>query len=257
MLQNLSSVLYSFEPISLEEMDRVKLLDRIDTKFVFNHQQLPGILTALVPHYQILEIKGTRQSRYETLYFDTPDHQLYLAHHNGRPKRYKVRYRKYVDSDLVFFEIKYKDIKGRTHKSRIKRNAIDDTIEGESKKLLSEKTPLSPEGLLSNLWVYYSRITLVKRSGTERLTLDLDLHYKKDEQNLGYENVVIAEVKQDKLSSSPFIDMMKTFHVHEGSISKYCLGMAALDNTLKKNNFKPHVLTLNKLCYDSPVENFV
>lgn len=34
MRNDLSSILCSFTPIALEEMDQVKLLDRMDTKFV-------------------------------------------------------------------------------------------------------------------------------------------------------------------------------------------------------------------------------
>src|ERR1035437_6971374 len=114
MRQDLSPILCSFDPITLAEMDSVKLLDRMDTKFIFNFNQFPEILKNLGQYYKILDVNGVKQNRYETLYFDTPDYKLYMDHHNGRTNRYKVRYRKYVDSDLVFFEVKYKNCKGRT-----------------------------------------------------------------------------------------------------------------------------------------------
>jgi|ERR1017187_6577460 hypothetical protein len=251
MHNDLTPILCSFDSITLAEMDRVKLLDRMDTKFVFNYNQLPGILGSLQEYYKILDVNGIKQNRYETLYFDTPDFNLYLDHHNGKTNRYKVRYRKYVDSDLVFFEVKYKNNKGRTLKSRVKRKNIHEVIEGKSIELINEKTPLSPEGLQSKLWVNYSRITLVNKFSTERLTLDLDLLFKKEEQMIGYENLVIAEVKQEELGASPFIDVMKINHVREGSISKYCFGVIALIDGIKKNNFKSNLLTLNKLCYET------
>ena len=37
-----------FDPISLEEMDSVKLQDRVDTKYVFGMHQLPGVLRSML-----------------------------------------------------------------------------------------------------------------------------------------------------------------------------------------------------------------
>jgi hypothetical protein len=249
MHSDLSHLLSSFDPITLLEMEDVKLLDRIDTKFVFNYDRLEMILNSLQEHYKILDVNGIKQNKYETLYFDTADFKLYHDHHNGRTCRYKVRYRKYVDSNLIFFEVKYKNNKGRTIKSRVKLKTIDDVIVGPATDLINEKTPFSSEILESKLWVNYSRITLVNKITTERLTLDLDLQFKNDEDQILYKNIVIAEVKQAKLGPSPFLNVMKNNHVREGSISKYCFGIISLIKDIKKNNFKSSLLTLNKICH--------
>jgi hypothetical protein len=254
MEKNLSELICTFDPITLEEMDSVKLFDRIDTKFIFSYNQLPGILQGLSEHYRLLNVNGIKKNRYETLYFDTPDYKLYLDHHNEKPNRYKVRYRKYVDSDLVFFEVKHKDGKGRTLKSRVKRNKINEQIEGSCTQLINEKTSLNPDELQSNLWVTYTRMTFVKKSGTERLTLDLNLTFKKGMQEISYNNLVIAEVKQEKLGDSPFINVMRLNQVPEGSISKYCFGVVSLVDSIKKNNFKSYLSTLNKLCNEPNVQ---
>lgn len=244
---DISELLYSFNPITLAEMDSVKLLDRTDTKFIFRYDRLPGILNGLFRHYKILDVNGVKQNRYETLYFDTADFKLYFDHHNGRTNRYKVRYRKYVDSDLVFFEVKFKNNRGRTIKYRIKRSAIKEVIEGKAAVLLSEKTPLKAETMQSKLWVNYSRITLVNKTSTERLTLDLGLHFKDERQVYGYGNLVVAEVKQEKTGASPFINLMRLHHIRDGSISKYCFGVMSLVAEIKRNNFKPHLLAVNKM----------
>jgi len=251
MHQDLSKILHSFDPITLPEMDSVKLLDRTDTKFVFNYSKLPQVLSNLYSHYKILDVNGVRENRYETLYFDTEGFKLYLDHHNGRNNRYKVRYRKYVDSDLVFFEVKYKNSRGRTLKSRVKRSSIEESIQGKSMELIKEKTPLSPQTLKAKFWVNYSRITLVNKVTTERLTLDLDLTFKNGQQQQGYGNLVIAEVKQEKLGASHFLNVMKENRVREGSISKYCFGVLSLVTGVKKNNFKPNLLYVNKMSYET------
>lgn len=254
MCIHLSSLLWSFPPIVLEEMDRVKLLDRVDTKFVFNYHQLPGILKNINEFYKVLDVNGVRQNRYETLYFDTPEYKLYLDHHNGRTSRYKIRYRKYADSNTIFFEVKYKNNKGRTIKSRVKRKNIHEMIEGKALELVNNTTPLLSEKLEPKLWVNYSRITLVNKVIPERLTLDIDLNFKNREQEIGFKNLVIAEVKQEKIRDSPFIHVMKTNHLRQGSISKYCFGVTTLIPDIKKNHFKQYLLSIYKKCNETNIK---
>ena len=104
-MNDINERLTHFEPISLAGTDNVKLLDRIDTKFTFRMEKLPLLLEEMKDDYRILEINGSRISRYETRYFDTEDFRLYLQHHNGKLNRYKIRFRKYVDSNITYFEI--------------------------------------------------------------------------------------------------------------------------------------------------------
>ena len=107
MNPELANALNQLSPISLEEMDRVKLQNRTDTKFVFNTALLPAILAEIEPFYAILKIKEKRTNSYETLYYDTKELQSYIQHHNGKANRIKVRFRKYIESKLVYLEVKY------------------------------------------------------------------------------------------------------------------------------------------------------
>jgi hypothetical protein len=85
----------------------------------------------------------------------------------GKLNRHKIRYRKYVESDLNFFEIKFKSNKNRTIKDRVREDHIQDTIIDEAKILLGKKTGLRPEELEPKFWVYFSRITLVSKRSAE------------------------------------------------------------------------------------------
>ncbi len=142
-MDGLSATLERLDPISLEEMDEVRLMDRVDTKFTFRNEQLPQVLPAVLDRYRILEIKGQRASHYQTLYFDTGQLALYLQHHRGKLARHKIRCRRYVESDVCFFEIKTKTNKDRTQKQRISCNKIVSEIAGESEELLKKETNLS------------------------------------------------------------------------------------------------------------------
>ena len=240
--------LQQFQPISLQEMDRVALLDRMDTKYVFQTAQLPQFLEVLGNNYFILEIEGKRKFRYESLYFDTDNFQLYNHHYCGRLNRYKVRFRKYVESNLSFFEIKFKNNKGRTIKSRVVHEPAD-SISGKASDLLTAKTPLCADSLKAKFWVNYSRITLVSRDFKERLTLDYGLEFINGEAHRAVENLIIAEVKQGRSCKSVFTQLMKKHHIREGAISKYCFGVTSLFQPIRINNFKEQLHYLNRIQY--------
>lgn len=244
---NLTDIINNFEPITLEEMDRVKLMNRTDTKFLCHIHQLPAILKQVSDYYKILHVNHFPVSTYPTLYYDSSDFMLYNQHHNGKLNRYKIRYRKYVESNIAFLEVKQKSNKGRTIKTRIPLDSPDWNNNDTAKKFLLKRLPFNPEILMPALWVNYNRITLVNKNSTERITIDLNLHFEKDELKKSYPNLVIAEVKQDGKINSEFLNIMKKLHIREGSISKYCLGVANLIPKQKTNNFKSKILQIHKL----------
>jgi hypothetical protein len=237
----------SFETISLDEMDSVKLLDRVDSKFIFRRDQLPAILSELKPFYRVLNNNHSGLHRYETIYFDTPGLLMYLQHHNGKLNRWKVRSRKYLDSDQCFFEIKFKSNKSRTKKERIKVPETGKTIEGESGKFLTKKTPFLPGMLRPVFTVIYDRITLVGKTSCERLTIDSGLRFRNEREEFTCPLLVIAELKQEATFRSPFVILMHQLHIHKMKISKYCLGVTNMFPEIKKNNFKKKLRQINKL----------
>jgi len=246
----LKEIVDHYDSVSLQEMDTVRLMNRIDTKFVFNSVKLPQFLEELMPYYKVLEVCATRMNRYETLYFDTPDLKLYTLHHNGKLNRYKVRTRKYVDSDTGFFEIKFKNNRGRTIKSRIKHEEISGTLSGKSLKLIRKEFPLLAEKLQPTLRIFFTRLTFVNNNMTERVTLDVGLRFSNANSEHAFQNIAIAEVKQDRCGKSGFTDLMRKNHIETSPMSKYCLAVCSLDFKVKKNNFKQKLLHLNKINHE-------
>jgi hypothetical protein len=248
-------ILNKFEPISLKEMDSVKLMDRTDTKYTFNRTQFDAVLGDILEEYRVLEIDGKRISRYKTLYYDTDKYNLYTKHHNGELNRYKIRHRSYLESNIGFLEVKFKNNKGRTVKNRIKKVEVPNGWEGDTEAFLTQMLPFPPSDLVPVIWVNYSRLTLVNKTSAERLTIDLDLEFVKDTVTKNLNSLVIAEVKQEKRKASPFLKIMRKYHIREGSISKYCLGIALTCDDVKKNNFKAKIQTLKHIIYDDLVTN--
>ena len=111
--------LQQFEPISLAEMEGVKLMNRVDTKFVMPASLLPELLALAQTSYFVQQAAGKRTGDYDTVYYDTEDLDMYIRHHDRQLVRQKIRVRTYVESELFFLEIKRKNNKGRTKKKRI------------------------------------------------------------------------------------------------------------------------------------------
>lgn len=230
--------------VSLADLDEIRLLNRIDSKYAFHIRQLPALLRALAPNYPLLEIDGRRVFRYENDYFDTPEFLLYHMHHRGMANRFKVRTRTYADNGLRFFEVKYKTSSNRTLKTRA---------------LMSDLT-LLPEALNGLDWgrqqprllgqvmqIGFSRITLAGFSPPERITLDLNLCFKNSSGEMHFPELVIAELKQEKSNGqSVFLQQLRKFHLEEIGFSKYALSVALLEN-VKYNAFKPVMLKLNRI----------
>jgi hypothetical protein len=230
-------------------MDGVKLMNRTETKFAFHLTKLSHVLNELMQNYRVLEIEGKRISRYESLYFDTDNLDLYTQHHNGRLNRYKIRQRNYVESGTSFFEIKFKNNKGRTLKNRIQEELTDALNTGAKPKFLNKHSPFSVKDLKPVLWINYGRITLVNKYKPERLTIDTGLEFIKGNEKSGFNGLVIAELKQESKTDSPFINLMKELRIREGSLSKYCMGIGNTYSEAKKNNFKHRLSQLKQYIY--------
>ncbi|OIN59476.1 hypothetical protein BLX24_10940 [Arsenicibacter rosenii] len=238
--------LSQFDPISLDDMDAVKLMDRTDTKFLVPLARLPALLDTFSAHYRLLTIHDTQQCRYQTLYYDTADLRLYHLHQSGKLNRFKVRARTYVESAISFFEVKHKNNKGRTVKKRIPQPAVSPQLSAPVRDFLSrfpECGALPLEGLF---WIDYTRLTLVGKQTAERLTIDLNLTFRNDTKQVGYPELVIIELKQNRAQVSVCRQVMKQAGLRQGGISKYCFGVMNLYPSVKQNNFKRHWQAIRK-----------
>jgi hypothetical protein len=242
-----SGLLSQFDPISLSEMDGVKLMDRTDMKFVLSFEKLDGILKFLKEHYRVLTINHHRVFTYQTDYFDTPALNMYFDHHNGKLNRFKIRQRKYIESNLNFLEMKFKNNKGRVRKERIERPVNDDSA---FMGFILKHTPYDPGKLNLTVINHFNRFTLVDKRLRERVTVDFNLAFSDNVKNLWLNGLVIIEVKQNKEDKSSVVyETLKRNSLRPASISKYCLGITLLNSQSKSNNFKETILLINKLSH--------
>jgi hypothetical protein len=248
---DLKNIIDSFAPISLNEMDDVRMMRRVDNKFVLNIRQLPVLLQKALVDYYLLEINHIREQIYETTYYDTNDYTMYNQHHNGKLNRYKIRVRKYVCSNLGFLEVKRKNNKGETIKNRIKCPEIDNHLDfAGSTGFLEKYTPYSDKILWPKLVNRFSRLTMVNKDFSERITIDFNLKFSdlKYHTHLVTSNLCIVEIKRNRESKkSPFLNTLFELKISNSGFSKYCIGLAILNPEVKTNLFKQKIRELKKI----------
>jgi hypothetical protein len=113
-----------FKPIRLSEMSQVKLMNRSDHKFWFSYELLHDMLRCIKNDYYILSINNQVLLPYKTTYYDTLKNDMYVAHHNGKLNRYKIRRRSYIINDISFLEVNPHCVK----KLRKKEKTVDNLV---------------------------------------------------------------------------------------------------------------------------------
>jgi hypothetical protein len=248
---DLKKIIDNFAPISLSQMDSVKLMRRVDKKFVLSVNQLPLLLKKALVDYYALEIGGIREQLYETTYFDTNDYQMYNLHHNGKMNRFKIRVRKYVCSKMEFLEVKRKNNKGETIKNRIVKPEENELLDFSGSAGFIEKyTPFDDQLLWPKLGNRFIRLTMVNKDMSERITIDYQLKFidLKYHTQITNSNLCIVEIKRNRDSKkSPFISTLNELKIYPSGFSKYCIGLAMLNPEVKNNLFKQKIRELQKL----------
>ena len=69
----MDKIIRTYDPITLDEMSGIKLMNRTDTKFVTTVDRLMLLLAKARDEYRVQEVDGRRIASYYTAYFDTPD----------------------------------------------------------------------------------------------------------------------------------------------------------------------------------------
>ena len=246
-MNSIEHILNRFNAVSLEELDRVKLQNRIDSKFIMSEAELALVLEGIRNEQFVLEIDNKRLFEYKTIYFDTPDFQFFKDHHNGCINRVKVRCREYVDSHLCFYEIKRKLYGTRTDKQRKIITELFNEVPDAEYDLIEYKR-LQNKPIEKKLTNSFKRITLTNTDFTERITIDLGIQFSNGITSMPLEDVVVIEVKQGKSNHfSNTIQVLKSLGIRPSGFSKYAIGVSLLYPEIKHNNFNPILRSINKL----------
>ena len=252
-MKPLDDILNEMEPISLDDMSAVKMMNRIDTKYVADDLTVNKLFELIKDEYYVQEIDGKRISAYDSVYYDTADNHMYIIHQDKKLKRDKLRVRNYVDTGTYFCEVKHKNNHGRTKKKRIEVGEgvfVDLKSDAATREFVENQLPTYDfDGFVKKLSTAFERVTVVNKGKTERITIDFNVRFHNFENGneCGIAPLVIIELKRDGQCESFFQKTLFELRVKPLSISKYCIGRALTDKTLKQNRFKKKIIKLEKL----------
>jgi hypothetical protein len=255
MTDSITSIIQSYDPISLSELSEYKLLNRIDTKYICNISQLPQILSSISNDFRIQTSGTERMFGYESLYFDSPQMKSYFDHHQGKRIRYKIRFRKYLDTGDVFLEIKRKKNYNRTDKKRAEFDFAT-KLESSHLKFIEKYIDLPQSGLQPAIWTNFNRMTLAGKNTMERVTIDTNIQFKNDAESILLPGLVVIEVKREKSKDySALLKVLHNSHIKPYGFSKYIMGQIVLHPKIKHNRFITKISTVKQICYGTKYDN--
>ncbi|MGE0078785.1 MAG: polyphosphate polymerase domain-containing protein [Bacteroidales bacterium] len=239
----------NLQRISLKDAEKAQLMQRVDSKYLIPLAVSKELLNRITQSYYIVDNNGQTIPEYISDYYDTPDFTMYLDHQNRRPKRYKIRIRRYCATGDSFLEIKIKIPSGKTVKKRIP--ATDENLnESSIAEFVASKSPYALDQLVKTLETQFNRLTLVAKDYNERVTFDfnLKLSIPKSERHELHDDICVLEVKRSKLkSNSDIAIILREMGIRPKGFSKYSIGCALLYPNIKNNNFKQTILYLKKI----------
>jgi len=242
--EQVAGVLRLLPPVDLATLDAgASLLTRVDRKYVVPVETLRRLVVSLSDEWRVLEIDGRRQFGYASTYFDTTDLLTYRAHLQRRRRRYKVRVRRYVDSDDCMLEVKSKGFRGLTVKKRtphpVTRQAhLDSDDLAFVTTALRDRAEPPPDTLHPVVVTDNRRATLASLHSRARLTIDsrLSCGWEDAGITLRAEYVVLESKVQGNASEADRI--LRTLGERPVDISKYCVGVAAIRPDLPNNPWR-------------------
>ncbi|WP_292814765.1 polyphosphate polymerase domain-containing protein [Microbacterium sp.] len=248
-----------FRTIDLAELNaHAELQTRVDRKYILPACALASVLRALPSDTRVLEHLGEHAPRYLSHYFDTPDLQSFFGAARGRRRQFKVRPRRYVDSQVAFLEVKTRGGRSLTVKDRV------DVSDSDARHLDPEGTAYA-EGVLTEagiagaaiaprlrreLTTRYRRVTLLLPAhvpdastaggrDASRMTIDIDLGWvdAASGSTLNLPDAVIVETKSGR-SAGPADRALWAHGIRPATLSKYGTGLAALRSDLPANKWR-------------------
>lgn len=237
--RSLRNVLAQFGEASNDLIAARALQRRVDRKYMFPKRLLGTVLEGVAADYRVARAGAALVARYGTIYFDTPDRQLFEDHRRGRRPRYKVRLRHHRDRQLSFVEVKQRG--GCTSKVRLELpfSAATDAyasaatwktpLDIEGARFVDQHCPVHAERLIPVIWVTFSRLTLVGDRINERVTFDWNVAYGDGEISDRLPEIVVAEVKQaGPVDTGSAVQILSGLQMRERTLSKYCLATTRL-----------------------------
>jgi hypothetical protein len=238
--------LKTFHRVSLAALNaKANMLTRLDNKYIVRIAISALGIKKLCDYFDVLTIKDRTSFRYHTIYFDS-EQICFNEYAQGKRQRFKARTRVYQDSDnLAFFEVKLSG-KDQTDKFRIRCDSKEHGVLTKNfltflkEKYRDQYKKEFSYTLTPSVTTSYKRVTLVAKSGGERLTIDYDLVFSVDGKEIVLpKNFAIFETKS-KNGNGVADKILRQEHIKTvEACSKFGLAMALSGKVSRYNKFLP------------------
>lgn len=208
--------------ISLAEAKKIKLMNRIDKKYIINFNQFCELCDYIVENFYIVSDDYNFMIDYKSVYFDTIYNSMFHDHENKTKDRQKLRIREYSNGEQ-YLEIKSKNKEEFTKKIRVPfKECLDDNRHWVEKNLLYDYYSLG-----KTLEVKFKRITLINFEKNIRVTIDFGINYYNylTKKRFVEKNIMIVEIKKETNEKTPFEFKLEELGIIEAKYSKYYIGM--------------------------------
>jgi hypothetical protein len=231
---------------SLQVTDRTELSTeftlqtRTDRKYLISKSLLEDILQLSKANFSVVGDSGKLVSKYESVYFDTPDLELHKLAAVGRRRRFKLRTRTYIESESSFLELKVRNSRCQTNKIRFEipfenRFSNPDAHQAWIENELAVHDITGPTAYASSLNVSFQRSTLVSLTEASRITIDTSLEFN-NISALNSPDWIILETKSAGQPSQLDRNLWRA-GIRPGKISKYGVGIALLNPATPRNKW--------------------
>jgi hypothetical protein len=233
--QAVATAAAAVEPIGLDELiELAELQTRVDRKYFVPAAVFQRLIAALRGELRVLDIEGRRSFGYESVYFDTPQLSTYRAHVQRRRQRFKARTRTYTDTGQTMFEVKLAGPRGETVKQRLPHPA-------------EHRADLTDEALAhlgtALCQAYHQDLPTGLRTGEARLTCDVGLVCRDGSHEVHDTGDHVLVESKSSARGSAADRILRELGVRPATVSKYCVGVAALHPELPS---KPWHQTLRR-----------
>lgn len=255
MTTAVSAALDGLPSVTLGDIDDVAARARYDRKYLIAMPAVADALASLGERFGVLDIDGRRTFDYLSVYFDTSDLATFQMHRQGRRRRYKIRTRHYGDADATMLEVKCKSPRGQTIKYRRPHTGaspfeLDEPgwryVAATLRHHYGLDVDLAKLGPLDwTLETTFRRSTLADLDAGERVTIDQDLGVRSPTEQFVFNNEWAIIEAKSATRRSVSGRALRTAGAREDRLSKYCLGIAAVNPEITANPWRRSLRTLS------------
>ena len=232
--------------LSLDEMNAfASLQTRTDRKYIIQNTTCNRLIKEVDIQGGVLDLNGKRSTMYQSIYFDTPDLDIYKDAAYRRRPRFKARTRLYQNTNTAMLEVKTKDGRGKTVKKRTPYEVKNTNhLTNNAKAFIDGVVGISgaSHNLQATLTSQYQRTTIVDQLTKTRMTCDEFLVCTDWENRSVTLPMCILETKSSG-QPSPFDKWLWENKKRPISISKYCTTLAVLHPDLPANKWHQTIKT--------------